>query len=50
MVRILKLAQMTAKDLATVKRRAELEIDQVNPIAQELITANAQTGDKSLNK
>ncbi|EHJ10121.1 Histidinol dehydrogenase, partial [Crocosphaera watsonii WH 0003] len=39
---------MTAKDLATVKRRAELDIDQVIPIAQEVITAIAQTGDKGL--
>ncbi|MGK7958540.1 MAG: histidinol dehydrogenase [Crocosphaera sp.] len=48
MVRILKLAQMTAKDLATIKRRAELDIDQVIPIAQEVITAIAQNGDKGL--
>ena len=39
---------MTAKDLATIKRRAELDIDQVIPIAQEVITAIAQNGDKGL--
>ena len=50
MVRILKLAQMTSTDLATLKRRAELDIDQVIPIAQEVISAIAQTGDEGLIK
>ncbi|GBF78772.1 histidinol dehydrogenase [Aphanothece sacrum] len=45
MVRILKLAQMTTDDLAKLKRRAELDIDMVLPIAQEVITAIAQKGD-----
>ncbi|MEA5535334.1 histidinol dehydrogenase [Crocosphaera sp. XPORK-15E] len=48
MVRILKLAQMTSRDLATLKRRAELDIDQVLPIAQEVITAIAKTGDEGV--
>ncbi|MGK7940223.1 MAG: histidinol dehydrogenase [Crocosphaera sp.] len=48
MVRILKLAQMTATDLATLKRRAELDIDQVIPIAQKVIQAIAQTGNDGL--
>ncbi len=48
MVRILKLAQMSATDLATLKRRAELDIDQVIPIAQEVIQAIAQTGNEGL--
>ncbi|MEM8780473.1 MAG: histidinol dehydrogenase [Cyanobacteria bacterium P01_G01_bin.49] len=50
MVRILKLAQMTLADLAKLKRRAELDIDQVIPIAQEVITAIAQTADEGLIK
>ncbi|MEA5511343.1 histidinol dehydrogenase [Crocosphaera sp. UHCC 0190] len=48
MVRILKLAQMTSRDLATLKRRAELDIDQVLPIAQEVITAIAKSGDEGV--
>ncbi|ACK64309.1 Histidinol dehydrogenase [Rippkaea orientalis PCC 8801] len=45
MVRIIKLAQLTPAERAKLQRRAELDIDQVLPIAQQVITAIAQKGD-----
>ncbi len=45
MIRILKLSQMNAEDLARLKRRSELDIDQVLPIAQEIIDRIRQDGD-----
>lgn len=45
MIRILKLAQMTAQELAKLKRRSELDIDLALPIAQTVIDAIKQQGD-----
>lgn len=45
MIRILKLGQMTAPELATLKRRAELDIDSALPIAQAVIDKIRQKGD-----
>lgn len=45
MVRILKLAQMSASELATLKRRAELDIDNAISIAQKVIDKIKQDGD-----
>lgn len=45
MIRILKLAQMTSEELAKLKRRAELDIDNALTIAQEVIDKVKQQGD-----
>ncbi len=45
MIRILKLAQMTAEELVSLKRRAELDIDQALAIAQEVIDKIKHHGD-----
>ena len=45
MIRILKLAEMTAPELAALKRRAELDIDRTLPIARTVIDKIRQEGD-----
>ena len=44
-IRTLKLAQMTSQDLSTLKRRAELDINNALSIAQEAIAKIKQHGD-----
>jgi histidinol dehydrogenase len=44
-IQIRKLAQMTAQELATLKKRSELDIDKVLPIAQTVIDKIKQDGD-----
>ncbi len=48
MIRILKLAKMTATELATLKRRAELDIENALTIAQEVITQIKLRGDEAV--
>ncbi len=48
MTRILRLADMTSKDLALLKRRAELDIENALSIAQEVIDKIRQDGDAGL--
>ena len=45
MTRILRLADMTSKDLALLKRRAELDIENALSIAKEVIEKIKQDGD-----
>ncbi|MGK7931682.1 MAG: histidinol dehydrogenase [Microcystaceae cyanobacterium] len=45
MVRILKLNQLSSEELATLKKRSELDIDEALTIAQEVITQVKNEGD-----
>lgn len=45
LIRILKLGQMTPAELATLKRRAELDVERALPIAQAVIEKIKQEGD-----
>ena len=47
-IRILKLSQMSAAERATLMRRAELDIDQALPIAQEVIDRIRESGDEGV--
>jgi histidinol dehydrogenase len=47
-IRILKLAQMTAAELTTLKKRAELDIDNALSIAKAVIDEIKQEGDKGV--
>jgi len=44
-IRVLRLQEMTSEELALLKRRAELDIDQALAVAQEVISAIKQQGD-----
>lgn len=48
MIRILKLAQMTAEDLTTLKKRAELDINNALSVAQTVINEIQLEGDKGV--
>ena len=48
MIRILKLAKMTATELNTLKKRAELDIENALGIAQEVITQIKLKGDEGV--
>lgn len=48
MIRILKLAKMTATELSTLKKRAELDIENALSIAQEVITQIKLRGDEGV--
>ncbi|XTZ12975.1 MAG: histidinol dehydrogenase, partial [cyanobacterium endosymbiont of Rhopalodia inflata] len=50
MVRIIKLAQLTSEELAVLYRRAEVDVDQMLPIAKQVIDAIIQTGDAGVIK
>ena len=49
-IRILKLSQMSAEERAALMRRAELDIDQALPIAQEVIDRIRESGDDGVVK
>lgn len=48
MVRILRLSEMTSEELASIKRRAELDIEQALTVAREVITEIRTQGDSGL--
>ena len=48
MIRILKLGEMTAPELAAIHRRAELDIDRALPIAQAVIDKIKAEGDRGV--
>ncbi|WP_267384740.1 histidinol dehydrogenase [Cyanobacterium sp. uoEpiScrs1] len=50
MVRILKLAQLSTEELTALHRRAEVDVDQMLPIARQIIDAIVQTGDAGVIK
>ena len=45
MIRIIKLSQLTPTELAKLKRRSELDIDQAMAIARTVIDRIKETGD-----
>jgi histidinol dehydrogenase len=48
MIRILNLAEMTSKEISSLKRRAELEIDHSLPLADEMVKKIQLFGDKAV--
>ncbi|NJM68386.1 MAG: histidinol dehydrogenase [Acaryochloris sp. RU_4_1] len=50
MVRILRLSEMTSAELASLKRRAELDIEQALTVAQEVIHEIRSQGDQGVLK